>query len=47
MSGTFRDIALETVWEKKRVDRTVPFALGGGLLLLATLLVGFGLGRFP
>jgi Ca-activated chloride channel family protein len=47
LSGTFRNIALETVWEKKRVDGTVPFALGGGLLLLATLLVGFGLGRFP
>ncbi len=47
LSGTFRHIALETVWENRRVDGTAPFALGGGLLLLATLLVGFGLGRFP
>jgi Ca-activated chloride channel family protein len=47
LSGSFRHIALETVWEKRRVDGTLPFALGGGLLLLATLLVGFGLGRFP
>jgi Ca-activated chloride channel family protein len=47
LSETFRHIALETVWEKKRVDGTLPFALGGGLLLLATLLVGLGLGRFP
>ncbi|MGP6190982.1 MAG: vWA domain-containing protein [Vulcanimicrobiaceae bacterium] len=47
LSGTFRHIAFETVWENRRVDGTVPFALGGGLLLLATFLVGFGLGRFP
>lgn len=47
LSATFRGIALDTVWEKKRVDGTLPFAFGGGLLLLGTLLFGFGAGRFP
>lgn len=45
--GAFRDIALGTVWEKKRVDGSFPVALGGGVLLLATLLGGLAAGRFP
>ncbi len=47
LAGAFRGIALDTVWEKKHVDGRFPFALGGGLVLLATLLVGLGAGRFP
>jgi hypothetical protein len=47
LSRSFRAIALATVWEKKRVDGTVAFALGGGFLLLGTLLGGLALGRFP
>jgi Ca-activated chloride channel family protein len=43
----FRGLVLETVWEKRRVDGSFPFALGGGALLLATLLCGFALGKFP
>jgi len=43
----FRGLVLGTVWEKRRVDGSFPFALGGGALLLATLLCGFALGKFP
>jgi len=50
-SGTLRDefrsIALGTVWERKPVDGSLPFALAGGTLLLATFLVGMGTGRLP
>jgi len=35
------------VWEKRRVDGSFPFAVGGGALLLTTLLCGFALGKFP
>jgi hypothetical protein len=35
------------VWEKRRVDASLPFAFGGGALVLLTFLAGFGLGRFP
>jgi Ca-activated chloride channel family protein len=42
----FRNIALATVWEKKHVDGSFPFAFAGGILLLATLLGGLGAGRF-
>jgi Ca-activated chloride channel family protein len=43
----FRALALETVWEKKRVDGSLPFAIGGGVLLLASFLIGVAAGRFP
>ncbi len=47
LRDAFRGIAFETVWEKRRVDGSLPFALGGGALLLLTLLGGFAAGRFP
>ena len=43
----FRRLAFETVWERHRVDASLPFALGGGALVLVTFLTGFALGRFP
>jgi Ca-activated chloride channel family protein len=43
----FRNIALATVWEKKRIDGSFPFAFAGGVVLLAALLGGLGAGRFP
>jgi len=43
----FRGIALDTVWEKKHVDGSFPFALGGGIVLVATFLIGMAAGRFP
>ena len=47
LSDAFRGIAFDTVWEKKRIDGSLPFALGGGALLVLTLLGGFAAGRFP
>lgn len=43
----FRNIALGTVWERKPVDGSFPFALAGGTLLLVTFLVGLATGRVP
>jgi Ca-activated chloride channel family protein len=47
LTATFRRIALDTVWEKKRIDASLPFALGGGVLLLATFLAGLATGKIP
>jgi Ca-activated chloride channel family protein len=47
LSSEFRRLALETVWERKRIDGSLPIALGGGALVLATFLIAFALGRFP
>ncbi|MBC5809620.1 MAG: VWA domain-containing protein [Candidatus Eremiobacteraeota bacterium] len=45
--GTFRRLAAETVWEKKRVDGSLPFALGGGVLIAVAFVTALGLGRLP
>ncbi len=47
LRDAFRGLAFDTVWEKKRIDGSFPFALSGGVVLLATLLCGFALGKFP
>jgi Ca-activated chloride channel family protein len=47
LSAIFRRIALDTVWEKKRIDASLPLALGGGMLLLATFLAGLATGKLP
>jgi len=47
LTATFRRIALDTVWEKKRIDASLPLALGGGVLLLATFLAGLATGKMP
>lgn len=47
LQDEFRGIALGTVWERKPVDGSLPFALAGGSLLLATFLMGLATGRFP
>jgi len=41
----FRSIALATVWEQRRVDGSLPFALGGGLVLLVTFLGALAVGK--
>ncbi|GAC1310489.1 MAG: hypothetical protein NVSMB19_24740 [Vulcanimicrobiaceae bacterium] len=41
----FRSIALATVWESKRVDGTVPFALGGGAVLALAFLGALATGK--
>jgi Ca-activated chloride channel family protein len=45
LSDIFRSIALATVWESKRVDGTVPFALGGGSVLLLAFLGALAIGK--
>ena len=47
LNATFRRIALDTVWEKKRIDASLPLALAGGVLLLATFLAGLATGKIP
>lgn len=47
LRAAFHAIALNTVWEKKRIDASFPVAFCGGVLLLATLLGGLFTGRFP
>jgi len=47
LQDEFRSIALGTVWERKPVDGSFPFALAGGGLLLATFIIGLLTGRFP
>ncbi|MBD5604421.1 MAG: VWA domain-containing protein, partial [Candidatus Eremiobacteraeota bacterium] len=43
----FRNIAFGTVWEKKHVDGSFPFAFFGGIVLLGAILTGLAAGRFP
>ena len=45
LKSAFRQIALATVWEKKRIDASFPIALGGGLVLVLTLLGALAAGR--
>lgn len=47
LASIFRKLALDTVWEKRRIDGSFPFALGGGLLIVATFLAGLGTGKIP
>jgi Ca-activated chloride channel family protein len=47
LQDEFRSIALGTVWERKPIDGSFPFALAGGALLLVTFLAGLATGRFP
>jgi Ca-activated chloride channel family protein len=47
LSETFRRLALETVWERRRIDASFPLAVGGGVLLVVAFLAGFATGRFP
>lgn len=45
LRAAFRTIALGTVWEKKHIDGSFPFAFVGGLCLLGAFLGGLGAGR--
>ncbi|MGZ3498520.1 MAG: vWA domain-containing protein [Vulcanimicrobiaceae bacterium] len=36
-----------TTFERRNVDASLPAAIAGGMLMLATFLAGFALGRFP
>ncbi len=45
LRDAFRGLARATVWQRQRVDGSLPFALGGGVLMLATFLAALGAGR--
>jgi Ca-activated chloride channel family protein len=45
LSDAFRSIALTTVWERKRVDASLPLAFGGGVVLVGTFLFALAAGR--
>ncbi len=47
LESDFRHLALQTVWERKKVDGSAPIALGGGFLVVLAFLAGVGLGRVP
>jgi Ca-activated chloride channel family protein len=47
LRAAFRDLARATVWETRRVDASLGFALAGAALLAATFLAGVGIGKFP
>ena len=40
-------VAHSTSWEPRRVDASLPLALGGALALLLTFFTGFALGKYP
>jgi Ca-activated chloride channel family protein len=47
LEAAFADLARRTVWEPRRVDAALPFALAGGLLMLGGFLAGFAAGKIP
>ncbi len=47
LQEAFRRIALDTAWTKKRIDGSLPFAFGGGALLVLTFLASLATGRVP
>jgi len=47
ITGTFRNLARDTVWERKRVDVSLALAAASAGTMLATLIGSALLGRFP
>jgi Ca-activated chloride channel family protein len=47
LRSAFRDLALATVWERRRIDGSSVFAAGGGTIVLLAFLSGFAAGKFP
>jgi Ca-activated chloride channel family protein len=47
LQGDLANLVRETVWEKKRVDASLPFALVGGICVVLSVLGAATLGRFP
>jgi Ca-activated chloride channel family protein len=47
LRDAFRSLALATVWQKKPLDGSLPFAFGGGVLLLGAFLAGLATGKIP
>jgi Ca-activated chloride channel family protein len=47
LRDVFAKIAQGTVWERKRVDASLPLALGGAFAMLLAFFAGFAVGKFP
>lgn len=47
LTGAFRDLARSTVWERRRVDVSLPLALASALTIALTFLGALVAGRFP
>jgi Ca-activated chloride channel family protein len=45
LRNAFGGLARATVWEPHAIDASLPLAWGGGVLVLATLLGGFSIGK--
>lgn len=47
LRDAFGGVARATVWEPQAIDASLPLAWGGGVLVLATFLAGFSIGKVP
>jgi Ca-activated chloride channel homolog len=47
LRSVFTKVAEGTVWERKRVDASLPLALGGALAMAVAFFTGFAAGKFP
>lgn len=47
LRGAFRELARTTVWERRWSDAGLPFALGGGVVLIGVMLGGSAAGKWP
>ena len=47
LRSVFAKIAEGTVWERRRVDASLPLALGGALAMIGAFFTGFAAGKFP
>ncbi|MBV8689008.1 MAG: VWA domain-containing protein [Candidatus Eremiobacteraeota bacterium] len=47
LENALAHLGASTTLERRRIDASLPLALGGGILLLATILTSLAAGRFP
>lgn len=47
LRDVFTKIAEGTVWERRRVDASLPLALGGALTMIVAFFAGFAAGKYP
>ncbi|MBV8726534.1 MAG: VWA domain-containing protein [Candidatus Eremiobacteraeota bacterium] len=47
LQSALSHLGSSTTLERRRIDASLPFAFGGGVLLLATILTSLAVGRFP
>ncbi|MDP9017642.1 MAG: VWA domain-containing protein [Candidatus Eremiobacteraeota bacterium] len=47
LQNALAQLGRTTILEKKKIDASLPFAFGGGVLLMITMLGALAIGRFP